>query len=83
MDLLKFSVYVLFFDEEIDWGCEVYSRNLKVDLDSGEVYYEIIINGIKSKKYCEYMNCDELMILIEKRRGSLEKVICVYMEEVM
>ena len=82
-DLLKFSAHALFPDEETDWGCEAYSRNLKLDPDSGEAYYEITINGTKTKKYCEYMNRDELMTSIEKRRRSLEKAIRVYMEEVM
>lgn len=82
-DLLKFSAHALFPDEETDWGCEAHSRNLKLDPDSGEAYYEITIDGTKTKKYCEYMNRDELMTSIEKRRGSLEKAIRVYMEEVM
>lgn len=82
-DLLKFSAHALFPDEETDWGCEAHSRNLKLDPDNGEAYYEITINGTKTRKYCEYMNRDELMTSIEKRRGSLEKAIRVYMEEVM
>ncbi|KAL9951279.1 hypothetical protein ACROYT_G043917 [Oculina patagonica] len=80
-DLLKFTAHALFPDEERDWGCEAQKHNLKPDPDTGEAYYEITINGTKTRKYCAYMNREELVTSIEKRRESLEKAIRVYMEE--
>lgn len=81
-DLLKFTGHALFPDEERDWGCEAQRRNLKTNPDSGEAYYEVMINGTKTRKYCEYMNREDLITAIEKRRKGLEIAIRVYMIQV-
>ncbi|KAJ7378597.1 hypothetical protein OS493_021897 [Desmophyllum pertusum] len=38
-----------------------------------------MINGTKTRKYCEYMNREDLITAIEKRRKGLEIAIRVYM----
>ena len=82
-DLLKFNVHSLFpNDEASDWGCESKIRELKEDEETGEKYYTVKVNGTMVRKYCDFMNREELIYAVEQRRGSLERAIRIYMEEV-
>lgn len=82
IDLIKFNFLFLFIDEERDWGCERYLVDMKKELDIGESYYEIKINGMLIRKKCLYKDCDYLVYVINCRKISLERVVVVYMEEV-
>ena len=81
-NLLKFNVHSLFPDDARDWGCEARKHYLKQDPDTGEFYYEVMVDGSKVKKMCPYLDREDLMFGMERRRNNLDIAIAVYMEEV-
>ena len=82
-NLLQFNVHSLFPDDDAsDWGCEGKRRELKEDEHTSQSYYMVKVNGTMVKKYCNYMDREELMYAVERRRAGLERAIRVYMEEV-
>ncbi|XP_078353422.1 uncharacterized protein LOC144638115 isoform X2 [Oculina patagonica] len=81
-NLLKFNVHSLFPDDDAsDWGCEAKRRQLKKDEHTGQSYYTVEVNGTMVRKYCDFMDREELMYAVERRRAGLERAIRVYMEE--
>lgn len=56
IELLNFWFFDFFFDVVLSFGCEVYRVELWKDLRINKYYYNVIVNGIVVKEFCEYFS---------------------------